>query len=168
MVKNLSRKPLTKSPGYNFQKKCHPRMGIFQLPPSKCPCKDFSISLFLHPNNLCWRMRENFFFNLRFRVYNSVSFLAHSVSMIMSCHFYRVIFSPLIPCQCDDTEFLFDCQIPGLLYHVNFILLKFKLGIYKIKEHRRKIHHPKVKCPFCEKEFAQKQNVNKHVAVAHQ
>ena len=57
-----------------------------------------------------------------------MSFLAHSMSMIMSRHFYRVIFSPLIPCQCDHMEFLFDCQIPGLLYHVNFILLKFKLG----------------------------------------
>ena len=37
---------------------------------------------------------------------------------------------------------------------------------YKMKEHRRKIHRPKVKCLFCEKEFAQKQNVKKHVAVA--
>ena len=44
-----------------FKKKCHPRMGIFQLPPSKCPCKDFSISLFLHPNNLGSRMRMKFF-----------------------------------------------------------------------------------------------------------
>ena len=127
MVKNLIRKPWTKSPGYNskkknfmnlvlriprwkiwaenlqpkvlatiFKKKCHPRMGIFQLPPSKCPCKDFSISLFLHPNNLCWRKRVKFFLILKFRVYKSVSFLSHSVSMIMSRHFYRVIFSSLI------------------------------------------------------------------------
>ena len=75
MVKNLSRKPKTKSPGYKF----HPCMGIFQLPPSKCPCKDFSISLFLHPNNLCFRMRMKFFQNLKFRVYNAMSLLAIGV-----------------------------------------------------------------------------------------
>ena len=102
-------------------------MGIFQLPPSKCPCKDFSISLFLHPNNFGSRMMMKFFQNLKFRVYNSVSFLSHSVSMIMSRHFYRVIFSYLIPCQYEDTEFLFDCRIPCRLYHVNFNLLKLHL-----------------------------------------
>ena len=79
--------------GTIFKKKCHPCMGIFKLHPSKCPCKDFSISLFLHPNNLCWRKRVNFFLILKFRVYKSVSFLSHSVSMIMSRHFYRVILS---------------------------------------------------------------------------
>ena len=108
-----------------FKKICHPHMDIFQIPPSKCPCKDFSVSLFLHPNNLCRRKRVFFFLNLKFRVYKSVSFLLHSVSMIMSCHFYRVIFSSLIPCQYDDMEFLFGCRILFHLYHVNVNLLKF-------------------------------------------
>ena len=84
-----------------FKKKCHPRMGIFQLPPSKCPCKDFSISLFLHPNNLGSRIRMKFFQNLKFRVYNAVSFLAigvrkrvtrykwhgNNLSTVSICHF---------------------------------------------------------------------------------
>ena len=87
-----------------FKKKCHPRMGIFQLPPSKCPCKDFSISLFLHPNNLGSRMRMKFFQNLKFRVYNAVSLLAigvrkrvtrynwhgNNLSTVSICHFCRL------------------------------------------------------------------------------
>ena len=86
------------------KKKCHPRMGIFQLPPSKCPCKDFSISLFLHPNNLGSRMRMKFFQNLKFRVYNAVSLLAigvrkrvtrynwhgNNLSTVSICHFCRL------------------------------------------------------------------------------
>ena len=87
-----------------FKKKFHPRMGIFQLPPSKCPCKDFSISLFLHPNNLGSRMRMKFFQNLKFRVYNAVSLLAigvrkrvtrynwhgNNLSTVSICHFCRL------------------------------------------------------------------------------
>ena len=46
-------------------------------------------------------MREIFFKKFKFSVYNTVSFLPHSVSMIMSRHFYRVIFFSLIPCQYD-------------------------------------------------------------------
>ena len=56
-AENLWRKVL----GTIFKKNCHPCMGIFQLPPPKCPCKDFSISLFFNPNNLCWRKRVKFF-----------------------------------------------------------------------------------------------------------
>ena len=88
-----------------FKKKCHPRMGIFQLPPSKCPCKDFFISLFLQPNNLGSRMRMKFFQNLKFRVYNAVSLLAigvrkrvtpynchgNNLSTVSICHFCRLV-----------------------------------------------------------------------------
>ena len=59
-----------------FKKKCHPCMSIFQLPLLRCPCKDFQISWFLHPNNLCWRIFVKFFSKFKFRVYNAVSSLA--------------------------------------------------------------------------------------------
>ena len=40
-------------------------------------------------------------------------------------------------------------------------------SMYKNKEHRRKVHQPRATCPVCFKEFAQKQNVQKHMLVAH-
>ena len=100
----MSRKPSTKSPGCNFKKKCHPCMSIFQLPPLRCPCKDFSISLFLHPNNLCWRIFVKFFSKSKFRVYNAVSSLAirvrkrvtrynwhgNNLYAVSICHFCRL------------------------------------------------------------------------------
>ena len=87
-----------------FKKKCHPCMSIFQLPPLRCPCKDFSISLFLHPNNLCWRIFVKFFSKPKFRVYNAVSSLAirvwkrvtrynwhgNNLYAVSICHFCRL------------------------------------------------------------------------------
>ena len=76
-------------------------MSIFQLPPSRCPCKEFLISWFLPPNNLGGKKSVKFFWKCKFRVYNAVSSLGigvrkrvtrynwhgikpHAVSM---CHF---------------------------------------------------------------------------------
>ena len=72
----------------------------------------------------------------------------------------------------DDTEFLFDCRIPCLLYNVNFNLFKFKLGTFGTSvpdstcQAGQFSAQVKVKCDYCEKEFAQEQNRTKHVAVA--
>ena len=86
------------------KKKFHSCMSIFQLPPLRCPCKDFSISLFLHPNNLCWRIFVKFFSKSKFRVYNAVSSLAirvrkrvtrynwhgNNLYAVSICHFCRL------------------------------------------------------------------------------
>ena len=78
-------------------------MSIFQLPPSRCPCKEFLISWFLPPNNLGGKKSVKFFWKCKFRVYNAVSSLGigvrkrvtrynwhgikpHAVSI---CHFSR-------------------------------------------------------------------------------
>ena len=51
----------------------------------------------------------------------------------------------------------YQCNLCDKVFESNF----------KMKDHRRKVHKPRVKCPHCEKEFAQKQNVKKHISVAH-
>ena len=78
-------------------------MSVFQLPPSRCPCKEFLISWFLPPNNLGGKKSVKFFWKCKFRVYNAVSSLGigvrkrvtrynwhgikpHAVSI---CHFSR-------------------------------------------------------------------------------
>ena len=58
---------------------CHPHMSIFQLPPSRCPCKEFLISWFLPPNNLGGKKSVKFFWKCKFRVYNAVSSLGIGV-----------------------------------------------------------------------------------------
>ena len=54
-------------------------MSIFQLPPSRCPCKEFLISWFLPPNNLGGKKSVKFFWKCKFRVYNAVSSLGIGV-----------------------------------------------------------------------------------------
>ena len=54
-------------------------MSIFQLPPSRCPCKEFLISWFLPPNNLGGKKSGKFFWKCKFRVYNAVSSLGIGV-----------------------------------------------------------------------------------------
>ena len=56
-------------------------MSIFQLPPSRCPCKEFLISWFLPPNNLGGKKSVKFFWKCKFRVYNAVSSLGIGVRM---------------------------------------------------------------------------------------
>ena len=50
-------------------------MSIFQLPPSRCRCKEVLISWFLPPNNLGGKKSVKFFWKCKFRVYNAVSSL---------------------------------------------------------------------------------------------
>ena len=77
LVKNLPPKLL----GTIFKKQRHPHMSIFQLPPSRCPCKEFLISWFLPPNNLGGKKSVKFFWKCKFRVYNAVSSLGIGVRM---------------------------------------------------------------------------------------
>ena len=56
-------------------------MSVFQLPPSRCPCKEFLISWFLPPNNLGGKKSVKFFWKCKFRVYNAVSSLGIGVRM---------------------------------------------------------------------------------------
>ena len=78
-------------------------MSIFQLPPSRCPCKEFLISWFLPPNNLGGKKSVKFFWKCKFRVYNAVSSLGIGVRMrvtrynwhgikphaVSICHFFQ-------------------------------------------------------------------------------
>ena len=101
-LKNLSRKPSTKSPGYNFQKKnVVPAWASSNYLPPSVHVRIFPYLYSFTPNILGWRMRMNFFQNLKFRVYNAVSLLAigvrkrvtrynwhgNNLSTVSICHF---------------------------------------------------------------------------------
>ena len=100
-------------------------MSIFQLPPSRCPCKEFLISWFLPPNNLGGKKSVKFFWKCKFRVYNAVSSLGigvrkrvtrynwhgikpHAVSI---CHFSRKAKNQL-HARCHNNPLLTSNTIP--------------------------------------------------------